>query len=676
MFPIKLAQVIPATKIPINNNQVFSYIAPPKTDLKPGQEVLVPLKNRQVRAVVVKVEDIKSAKQLPCPQKFLKNIEQIVDDKPVLTKEQLELANWMADYYYASLGLVIKTMLWPRLKRLKKDTADKKDQILTKFPKLTSLQAKAYQPIEKTIKEQKYQSFLLHGVTGSGKTEIYMEAIRETLLQDKQAILLVPEISLTPQNIERFAARFGSDKLAILHSRLTGGEKFTEWHKIRSEQAKIIIGPRSAVFAPVQRLGLIIVDEEHDTSYKQYDQNPRYHARQVATKLAELTSATVIMGSATPSLESYHKTQTDQYSLLELPERFTGQQKLPEVSIVDMRQELKKRNYTVFSDDLQAGIETALNNKKQVLLFINRRGAATFVMCRDCGHTLECPHCNISLTYHLGEQAVGQQNLICHHCNFRQESPTLCPQCNSQFIKYFGTGTQKVEHELKILFPEAKVARADRDTMTGKEAYSKIYNAFATGKLDVLIGTQMITKGWDLPGVELVGIVSADVLFNFPDFRGNERAFQMLTQVAGRAGRGQDVGQVILQTYNPGNRVIKTAAAHDYHKFFQTEPAERKQLHYPPFIKLIKIIFTDKDESATAAATEAAAQKLSQRITKQKLPITLLGPAPAFLPKIREKYRWNIILKITDKNYRINKDLFNNLSSKDYTIDVDPEDLL
>ena len=672
----KLAQVIPATKIPINNNQVFSYIAPPKTNLKPGQEVLVPLKNRQVRAVVVKVEDIKSAKQLPCPQKYLKKIEQIVDDQPVLTKIQLDLAEWMADYYYASLGLVIKTMLWPRLKRLKKDTATNQSQALAKFPELTTQQKKAYQPIEKTIKEQKYQSFLLHGVTGSGKTEIYMEAIRETLKQNKQTILLVPEISLTPQNIERFAARFGSDKLAILHSRLTGGEKFTEWHKIRSEQAKIIIGPRSAVFAPVQKLGLIIVDEEHDASYKQYDQNPRYHARATAIKLAELSKAAVIMGSATPSLESYHQTKTGAYTLLELPERFTGQQKLPEVTIVDMRQELKKRNFSIFGDDLQAGIETALNNKKQVLLFINRRGAATFVMCRDCGHTLECPHCNISLTHHLGEQSIGQQNLICHHCNFRQESPALCPQCNSQFIKYFGTGTQKVEYELKKIFPAAKIARADRDTMSAKEAHHKVYNDFATGKLDILIGTQMITKGWDLPGVELVGIVSADVLFNFPDFRGNERAWQMLTQVAGRAGRGQDVGQVILQTYNPQNRVIKTAATHDYHKFFQAEVAEREQLHYPPFVKLIKIIFTDKSEAATAEAAETATQKLSQRITKQKLPITLLGPAPAWLPKIREKYRWNIILKLTAKNYRLNKDLFNNLSAKDYTIDVDPEDLL
>lgn len=667
--PDKIINVIPATNIPPDKNQVFSYLVPDGESPQPGQEVLVPLRNRQVRAVVVGSTN-------KTPKYALKPITEVFPEKQVWTKKHLKLAEWVATYYCTSLGLVIKTMLWPRLKRIKK-TAASSTKISTKFPRLTADQATAYQPVEQALKAQKNQSFLLHGVTGSGKTEIYMRAIRETLAQKKQTILLVPEISLTPQNIERFAARFGADKLAILHSKMTGGEKFTEWQKIVQGQAKIIIGPRSAIFAPVQNLGLIIIDEEHDASYKQYDQKPRYHAREVALKLAELTSSVVILGSATPSLDSYHQAKSKKHTLLELPERYSGGLELPEVEIVDMRQEIKKKNYSIFSETLTETLEKVLADNKQALLFINRRGAATFVMCRDCGYVVECPNCNVSLTYHLQNSPTSDKDLRCHHCNYQTSSPTLCPECDSQFIKYFGTGTQKVETELRKSFPTAKIARADRDTMGDKNSHQKIFHDFSAGKYDFLIGTQMITKGWDLPNVDLVGIITADVLFNFPDFRSNERAFQLITQVAGRTGRGQKRGQVILQTYNPKNAIIKAAAKHDYHKFYQAEIKERQDLNYPPYSQLVKIICQHRQENKVIEQVTALAKNIRQAIIKDKLPVEVLGPAPAFFSRVRNRHRWNIICKIklgaTASCLNL---LLPAASQMDCIVDIDPEDLL
>ncbi|MFH2105495.1 MAG: primosomal protein N' [Parcubacteria group bacterium] len=666
-----IIDVIPATNIPPDKNQVFSYLAPTGEDLQPGQEVLVPLRNRQVRAIVVEKP---TAKKLPYQ---VKPITEIYQEKNVLTPAHLQLAKWVAKHYQTSLGLVIKTMLWPRLKRTKKETARvSHTQTTAKFPRLTSYQAKAYQSVEQALAASKYQSFLLHGVTGSGKTEIYMRAIQEVLKKDKQTILLVPEISLTPQNIERFAARFGADQLAILHSKMTGGEKYTEWRKIIAGQAKIIIGPRSAVFAPTPNLGLIIVDEEHDASYKQYDQQPRYHAREVALKLAELTHSVVILGSATPSLESYYQAKSKKHILLELPHRFAGGDKLPKVEIIDMRQEIKKRNYSIFSEKLATTLEQVLAEKKQALLFINRRGASTFVMCRDCGHVVECPNCSISLTYHLQSTPTADQDLICHHCNYRTSSPTLCPECDSQFIKYFGTGTQKVEYELQKLFPAAKIARADHDSMSQKNAHHKLFHDFASGKYDVLIGTQMITKGWDLPNVDLVGIISADVLFNFPDFRCNERAFQMITQVAGRAGRGEKRGEVVLQTYNPKNAIIKAAAQHDYHKFYQAEIKERQALNYPPYSRLVKIICQHQSAKKVQEQSTTLAVAAKQAILKNKLSIELLGPAPAFFSRVRNRYRWNIICKIKPGVKYSSLDLLSAAGQTDCIVDINPEDLL
>ncbi|NQV13024.1 MAG: primosomal protein N' [Parcubacteria group bacterium] len=669
-MPNKIVNVIPATNIPPDKNQVFSYLAPEKEELQPGQEVLVPLRNRQVRAIVAEKP---ITKKLPYQ---VKPVTEIFPEKNVLTPAHLQLAKWVAEYYQTSLGLVIKTMLWPRLKRTKK-TAVNSAKITTKFPRLTSDQAETYKPVGKALKAHQYQSFLLHGVTGSGKTEIYMRAIQEVLKKDKQTILLVPEISLTPQNIERFAARFGADKLAILHSKMTGGEKYTEWQKIISGQAKIIIGPRSAIFAPTQNLGLIIIDEEHDASYKQYDQQPRYHARETALKLAEFTQSVVILGSATPSLESYYNAKTKKHTLLELPQRYAGGLELPKVEIVDMRQEIKKRNYSIFSEKLAATLEKVLAEKKQALLFINRRGASTFVMCRDCGYVVECPNCSVSLTYHLQSTPTADKDLICHHCNYQTSSPTLCPECDSQFIKYFGTGTQKVEHELQKLFPAAKIARADRDSMDQKDAHQQVFHNFSSGEYDILIGTQMITKGWDLPNVDLVGIISADVLFNFPDFRSNERAFQIITQVAGRTGRGQKRGQVILQTYNPKNAIIKAAAQHDYHKFYQAEIKERQALNYPPYSQLVKIICQHRSAEKVQEQITALAKTIKQVIIKNKQPIEILGPAPAFFSRVRNRYRWNIICKIKGGLKKSQRDIFTPAASQtDCIVDIDPEDLL
>jgi primosomal protein N' (replication factor Y) len=679
----KLVHVIPATNIPPDRNQVFSYLAPLDKNFKVGQEVLVPFGGRELRAVVVEELNLKlESHPLPADSKAkLKNITKIVDLKPALTKEQLKLAQWMAEYYCASLSLTVKTMLFPRVKSRDKDKITKAPP-KTEFPKLTSSQQKIFKVVDRHLSKTNLKDnsggkvFLLHGVTGSGKTEIYMRAIQKIIDQGKQIILLVPEISLTPQTIQRFAARFRDNQLSVFHSKLSAGEKCLAWQRIREEKAKIVIGPRSAVFAPVQNLGLIIIDEEHDPSYKQYDQNPRYHARDVALKMAKISSSTVILGSATPSIESYYQAKSDRYALLEMPERYSSQNQLPKVEVIDMREELKKKNYSIFSEKLTKLLNKVLSNKKQSLLFVNRRGASTFVMCRDCGYTIKCPNCSVSLTYHpQNNNPKKTKELTCHHCNFQQASPALCPKCKSQYIKYFGVGTQRVEKELNSLFPNSKTLRVDSDSMSTKLAHDKAYHNFASGKHDVLIGTQMIAKGWDLSNIDLVGIISSDALFNFPDFRCNERAFQLLTQVAGRTGRGNKLGDVILQTYNPKNFVIKAAAQHDYKLFYRKEIREREELKYPPYVKLVKITFENENLDKARESALSTAEKISSFIKSNKFSVSILGPAPAFISKIRKKYRWNIILKIESQKFKVCQDLLN-LTPLNSTVDIDPEDLL
>ncbi|MBI3914173.1 MAG: primosomal protein N' [Chloroflexi bacterium] len=495
-------------------------------------------------------------------------------------------------------------------------------------------------------------TFLLHGVTGSGKTEIYLRALAEIIAQGKQGVALVPEISLTPQTIRRFGARF-PNRLAVFHSRLSLGERYDTWRRCRDGLVDVVIGSRSALFMPLPRLGLIVLDEEHDAAYKQ-DATPHYHARDAALELARLTGATVILGSATPDLESYHRATRGEFKLLELPKRILAHTEtirnpkseiryleLPPVHIVDMRAELRAGNRAMFSRALQRELTRVLAAHEQAILFLNRRGSATFILCRDCGHVFKCKRCDNPLTYH----GVGDA-LQCHHCGRRDRVPTKCPKCGSARIRYFGAGTEKVEEEVRKLFPEAQPLRWDYDVTRGKDSHEAILEKFILHQADVLIGTQMIAKGLDLPRVTLVGVVSADTGLHLPDFRASERTFQVLAQVAGRAGRSVLGGQVILQTYNPEHYAIQAAAQHDYRTFYAREIAFRREQGYPPFSRLIRLLYALANNSRAEAEATRMFRALTTRIAQKGLPaLDLIGPAPAFFARVRGEYRWQILVR-------------------------------
>ena len=410
--------------------------------------------------------------------------------------------------------------------------------------------------------------FLLYGVTGSGKTEIYLQSIQRVLEDGREGIVLVPEISLTPQMVNRFKGRFG-DQVAVLHSGLSVGEKYDEWRKIQRKEVKVVVGARSAVFAPFENLGIIIIDEEHETSYKQED-NPRYHARDVAIERAKKHQCPVVLGSATPSLESFARAEKRVYHLLTLSKRMNDQN-LPDVKIVDMREELREGNRSMFSRELFEKLQDRLMKKEQTVLFLNKRGHSSFVMCRDCGYVVQCPNCDISLTYHR-----YNQQMKCHYCGYESVVPTTCPECTSDHIRYFGTGTQKVEEELGKIFPEAKVIRMDVDTTSRKGSHEKLLTEFHEGQADILLGTQMIAKGFDFPNITLVGVLSADTMLHLPDFRSSEKTFQLLTQVSGRAGRHELAGEVVIQTYSPEHYSIELAGQQDFDLFYQKEMMVQK----------------------------------------------------------------------------------------------------
>jgi primosomal protein N' (replication factor Y) len=542
--------------------------------------------------------------------------------------------------------------------RLLQDSSPKKDEPKT----LTKDQARALEIINSL---DCYSTVLLHGVTGSGKTEVYLQAIAPILQQKKSALVLVPEIGLTPQLTDRFKARFG-DKVCVYHSALSDGERYDTWRQMLTGESQVIIGTRSAVFAPLPRIGMIILDEEHDTSFKQHQPIPTYHAVKIANYRAELVNCPLILGSATPSLESW-RLATENNSLMPLnpqngglsspPELGVGGQNyylslpnriqnrpLPPVEIVDMRQELRKGNRSIFSYSLRDALNNLKPQGKQAILFISRRGHSTFVSCRSCGYVMECPHCDVSLSYHYTHEGATEL-LRCHYCNHTELHPKKCPQCFSPYLKFFGTGTQKVLLELEKEFPDLKVLRFDSDTTSTKNAHRRILETFAEGKADVLIGTQMLTKGIDLAQVTLVGVVSADGLLFHSDYRASERAFQTLTQVAGRAGRGDDAGKVIIQTYSPEHPVIQSVKNHDYLSFCQRELSERESLNYPPYGNLILLRFSGIDGDKVRESADAIADICANLLPDN---IAILGPAPANVMRVARRYRWQILLKSAD----------------------------
>ena len=523
-------------------------------------------------------------------------------------------------------------------------------------PPLTDAQAAAASKIGQHLNARDGQTLLLFGVTGSGKTEVYLDAVGQALSLGRTALILLPEIGLTAQVLDLFKARFGADEVAVLHSALSLGERHDEWRRIQSGEARVVVGARSAVFAPVPDLGLLILDEEHDGSYKQ-DSSPRYHARDAAQFRAAQTGAVVVLGSATPSVESYYKAQTGEYGLIEMPERISARP-LPPVSVVDLRDEMKpppapipKKGETkpeppprsVFGADLAASLACCLDRREQAILFLNRRGFASFLLCRDCGFTFRCPNCDVSLTYHH-----AGRYLQCHHCDFKRRSPDACPKCQGLRLRPFGLGTEKVEDAVRLQFPAARTLRMDRDTMSRKGAHAETLRAFRRGEADILIGTQMVAKGLDFPNVTLVGVVSADMALNIPDFRAPERTFQLLTQVAGRAGRGKIPGTVVVQTFSPEHESIQFASRHDYVGFYESAIAQREELGYPPYSHMANVVFTDELEEEAQKRSQRLAEILRAEIGVES-DVQLLGPVACPLSRLRGRYRWHLALRAPTK---------------------------
>lgn len=558
-------------------------------------------------------------------------------------------------------------------------------------PRLTSDQRLVWERIRTVMRGDSAGAFLLHGVTGSGKTEIYLRAVQQAIDQDQSAIVLVPEIALTPQTVRRFLTRFPG-QVGLLHSQLSEGERYDTWRRCREGLIDVVIGPRSSLFAPLPDIGLIVLDESHDDSYKEQGSPARHHARETALEYAQILGGVCLLGSATPDVTTRHRADRGDIQYLSLPqrilahreqieaqaERFGIQPKyrpaeaeaetidLPPVRVVDMRHELKMGNTSIFSRALQQELGLTLRAEEQAILFLNRRGTSTYVFCRDCGEPLRCPRCDTSMTFHTPEEI-----LLCHHCGYRRKMPETCPHCGGHRIKHFGAGTQRVEADVRRLFPGVRTIRWDRDSTRAKGSHQAILNNFSTHKADVLVGTQMIAKGLDLPLVTLVGVISADTGLNLPDYRAPERTFQVLTQVSGRAGRGLLGGKVILQTYQPDHYAIQSAREHDYDSFYRQELAQRKSLRYPPFTRLARLLYKDLSEQRAQEEAEHLAVVLRARIKDRRRIADLIGPTPCFFRRLRGNYRWQLILRSTNLNGLIPEEL-----PEGWIVDVDPVSLL
>lgn len=621
-------------------DQLYTYGV--KDDAKIGSKVYVPFaRSRNLREAYVVETDEHSGDGLG---KRLRYIEK-VDDDVSLSEEMIRTALWMKKRYICRLIDAVNcfTPVGEKARRgqRKNPFAEEKGEP-SSVKELTLQQAQILQRIGEAAKAKKHRRFLLHGVTGSGKTEIYIRAAQQVLEQGRNVIVLVPEIALTGQIIDRFIGRFGSGKVAVLHSKLSLGERYDQWKKVRDGcdgDGQIVIGARSAVFAPLENIGLIVIDEEHETTYKS-DHTPKYDTIEVALKRVQDkdNNGILLLGSATPSVVSYQRAQEGIYELLELTERY-NKVVLPEVSIVDMREELKRGNRSIISSELCSKMKDTLEAGRQVILFLNRRGYSTFVSCRECGYVARCPGCGLSLTYH---KAGGQA--VCHYCGYHEPAPNKCPECGSKYIRYFGSGTEKLEEAVSDLFPEYAAERLDLDTVKRKGELTRKLKAFRSGKTQILIGTQIIAKGLDFRNVGLSGIVSADVSLNIPDFRSPERTFQLITQAAGRAGRGDSQGHVVIQTYSPEHYAVAFASQHDYKGFFETEKQLRAYMGYPPYSDLFQIVFTAKREDAAKDGAESWYERIRGRMAREDQEM-VFPPQQAYLGKIKDIYRYSMLIK-------------------------------
>lgn len=722
---------LPVTRV----DRVYHYAIPLSLQgfIQPGVRVLVPFGQRRLPGYVVGLS-------APPSGVVLKEIHGVLDAVPAFTEEMYRLARWLAERYLCTTAEALQCIVAPRRGCRERTTlvlvaageAEEVRKLLARAPKqaraweaartqpglsrahlaaragvsagvidsllkrgllipvrrvlrrdpypacpaggwrphLTVAQETAVREIGRAVEAGQPEVFLLWGVTGSGKTEVYLRAIERALALGRQAIVTVPEVALTAELVGVFKARFG-ERVAVLHSRLASGERHDEWQRVADGAATVVLGARSAIFAPVRSLGLVVVDEEHETSYKQ-EEDPKYHAREVALARGSLARAPVVFGSATPSLESFARaTANRSYRLLTLPHRIDGRP-LPEVSVVDLRQEHRAGNPHILSRTLQAAIRERLARREQVILFLNRRGFATIVLCRECGLVLECPHCAIALTYHRGGL------LRCHYCNYYARVPAACPGCGGSQLRYFGTGTQRVEDGVKNLFPEASVVRVDADTATRRRSLEAMLSSFREHRADIMVGTQMIAKGLHLPQVTLVGVICADTTLFLPDFRAAERTFQLLTQVAGRAGRGDVPGKVIIQTYVPEHYSIVAARDYDYEAFFKKEVALRRKLGYPPFCSLARVIFKGPRPDEVKEGAEHFKRCLGDLGEG-----AVLGPAPAPLAKINDQFRWHLMLKDTQGRRlrevcRQGYEEFRRTFKKQVavSIDIDPQNML
>jgi len=684
-----------------------------------GSRVLVPFGRKELEGIVIGVKEISNY-----PPEKIKPIIKLLEDTPALTRETLSLMNFVKNTCYVTrasalrlflpsemrkgrvkeqfiryVELVDSVNLDQEVEKLRKTAVRQKDLLFylqdngkTSFTSLAENFGNSavnaiiekglavvseeknfrspYKHIESrgksveltpkqrlainSIKNTDKTVSLLHGVTGSGKTEVYLNLIEEVISNGKTAIMLVPEIALTPQMLKQLRARFG-DNAAILHSGLSAGERFDEWWRIRNKQAHIVIGARSAIFAPVEDLGLIIIDEEHDGSYTS-ESAPRYSTVAIAKERARLNNAKLVLGSATPSIESYNNAINGEYALVELPDRI-NRQPLPNIQIVDMKKEIRRGNNTQISSVLKAEIEDCLNTNNQAIIFLNQRGYSKSVICTECGHVQKCTDCDVSLTYHREDDA-----LLCHYCGAKYKMITACTECGSQFIRYGGIGTERVVDELKKMFPKARILRMDRDTTQKKEGHFEILNKFSNREADILVGTQMIAKGHDFPHVTLVGILDADMSLHFSDFRSGERTFQLLTQVAGRSGRAEESGKVVLQTYSPDNAVLRYAINYDYLSFFNQELSIRKATAFPPFTDVVRILISSENDEVALSATKAIHGELSILYNNEREKFRFYGCMKAPLKRLQNKFRYQVLMRIIADDRQLLDKIF-------YTVD-------
>jgi primosomal protein N' (replication factor Y) len=663
---VTYASVVPETRALLPRDR-YTYAIPEEMSamVLRGVRVEIPFGKRSILGYVVE-------RSATTEHDDVRPIEAVLDEPPLILDHHVTLAQMVAERYCAPLGEVLRAML-PRGVRSAPSSRRGRGPRTTsravtearavhaaeEAPRLTAAQQAALAPLVEGIAQRVHRRLLVHGVTGSGKTEVYLAAIDAALQAGRGAIVLVPEISLTPQMIHRFAARFPG-RVAVVHSALTDAERAAEWRRIRAGELDVVVGSRSAVFAPVEDLGIVVVDEEDSWAYKQ-DRVPRYHAVDVALMLGELCNAPVVLGSATPRVETYYHAHTGGIELATLPDRITGRA-LPPITVVDLREELRAGNHSALSPALEDALRECHTAGGQSILFLNRRGSATVIHCRDCGEALTCKHCSVSLVYH-----ADRNRCDCHYCGMSIALPAACPSCGSAMIRALGMGTERLQREVHARFPALRLLRMDRDTTRTRDAYFDIYERFRAHQADCLIGTQMVAKGWDLGNVRMVGIVNADTSLHFPDYRSGEVTFSLLTQVAGRAGRGDEPARVVLQTYSPGHYAVRHATTHDYLGFARDEIRLRRDLHFPPYTRLCVCTFTHVSDADAEAEARREVERLSGTLAGGG-GLDVLGPTPAFLHRLRGQYRW----QFTIRGESLERAFAHLPQARGWSIDVDP----